>query len=46
MHDGMPHDPIQGQNQGRESLKVTQEELTVSLARDYFFHFVMEPRLK
>jgi len=34
MHDGMPYDPIQGQGQGHEYLKATQEELTVSPARD------------
>jgi len=34
MHDGMPYDPIQGQAQGHECLKATQEELTVSLTRD------------
>jgi len=34
MHDGMPYDPIQGQGQGHECLKATQEESTVSPARD------------
>jgi len=34
MHDGMPYDPIQGQGQGHECLKATQEELTISPARD------------
>ena len=34
MHDGMPYDPIQGQGQGHEYLKATQEESTVSPARD------------
>jgi len=29
MHDGMPYDPIQGQHQGHERLKATQEESTV-----------------
>jgi len=37
MHDGMPYDPIQGQGQGHECLKPTQEEFTVSSARDYFY---------
>ena len=39
MHDGMPNDPIQGQGQGHDCLKATQEESTVSPARDYFFSF-------
>ena len=30
MHDGMPYDPIQGQGQGDECLKATQEESTIS----------------
>jgi len=34
MHDGMPYDPIQGQGQGHECLKATQEESTVSPARE------------
>ena len=36
MHDGMLYDPIQdqGQGQGHECLKATQEESTVSAARD------------
>jgi len=34
MHDGMPRDLIQGQDQGYECLKATQEKSTVSLARD------------
>jgi len=34
MHNGMPHDPIQGQGQGHECLKATQEETTVSPAWD------------
>ena len=34
MHDGMRYDPIQGQGQGHECLKATQEELTISPARD------------
>jgi len=34
MHDGMPYDAIQGQGQGHEWLKATEEELTVSPARD------------
>ena len=41
MHDGMPwvgqDDPIQGQGQGHECLKVTQEESTVSPARKFLF---------
>ena len=32
MHDGMPHDPIQGQ--GHKCLKGSQEESTVSPAWD------------
>ena len=32
MHDGMPYDPIQGQ--GHDCLKATEEESTVSTARD------------
>jgi len=35
MHDGMPYEPIQGQGQGHGCLKATQEESTVSLARDF-----------
>jgi len=34
MHYGMPCYPIQGQGQGCQSLKATQEESTVSLAQD------------
>jgi len=34
MHDGMPYDMIQGQGQGHEWLEATQEESTVSPARD------------
>ena len=36
MHDGMPYDPIQGQGQGQghECLKATQDESTVSPAWD------------
>jgi len=34
MYDGMPYDPIQGQ--GQDCLKATQEESTVSPARDQF----------
>jgi len=34
MLDDMPHDLIQGQGQGHECLKATQEESTVSPARD------------
>jgi len=30
MHNSMPYGPIQGQGQGHECLKPTQEELTVS----------------
>jgi len=33
MHDGMPYDPIQGQGQGHECLKATQEESTISPAQ-------------
>jgi len=33
MHDGIPQYPIQGQGQGHEWLKATQEESTVSTAR-------------
>jgi len=33
MSDGMPYDSIQGQGQGIECLKVTQEESTVSPVR-------------
>ena len=36
MNDGMPYDPIQGQGQGHECLKATQEESPVSPARDYW----------
>jgi len=34
MHDGMLDDPIQGQGQGHEFLKATEEESSVSPARD------------
>jgi len=34
MHDGMPYEPIQGQGQGHDCLKATQEESTVSSARN------------
>jgi len=34
MHDAMPYDPIQGQGQGYECFKATQEESSVSSARD------------
>jgi len=34
MHDGVSYDPIEGQDQGHELLKATQEESTVSPARD------------
>jgi len=34
MHDAMPYDPIEGQGQGHDCLKATQEELTVSPSRD------------
>jgi len=34
MHDSVPYDPIQGQGQGHGGLKATQEESTVSPARD------------
>jgi len=34
MHDGMPYDPIQDEGQGLKWLKATQEESTVSSARD------------
>jgi len=34
MHNGMSYDPIQGQGQGHERLKATQEESTVSPTRD------------
>jgi len=34
MHDGMPYDPIQGQGQGHDDLKATEQESTVSLARE------------
>ena len=37
MHKGMPRDTIQGQGQGHECLKTTQEESTVSPARDEIF---------
>jgi len=40
MHDGMPYDPIQGQVQGHECLKATQEASTVSPARKYFLQFL------
>jgi len=36
MHDGMPYDPIQDEGQGHDCLKATQDESTVSLARDIF----------
>jgi len=36
MHDGMPYDPIPGQGQGHVWLKATQEETTISPARDLF----------
>jgi len=34
MHDDVPYDSIQGQGQGNECLKATQEESAVSPARD------------
>ena len=34
MYDGVPYDPIQGQGQGHGCLTATQEESTVSRARD------------
>jgi len=34
MHDGIPYDPIEGQGQGHECLKTTQEESAVSPAQD------------
>jgi len=34
MHNGMLYDPIQGQGKGHDYLKATQEESTVSPARD------------
>ena len=34
MHYGMPYDPIQGQGQGHECLKASQEESTISPTRD------------
>ena len=34
MHDGMLYDPIQGQGQGHECFKATQEESTVIPAQD------------
>ena len=34
MHDSMLYDLIQGQGQGHECFKATQEESTVSAARD------------
>ena len=34
MQKGMPYDLMQGQSQGHECLKATQEESTVSPARD------------
>jgi len=37
MHDGMPYDPIQGQGQGHECLKATQEELKVKTFKSYLF---------
>ena len=42
MHDGMPYDPIQGQGQGHDCLRATQEESTVSPPRDYFYGRRME----
>jgi len=33
MHDGMPYDPIQGQGQGHDCLKGTQEEWTFRLVK-------------
>jgi len=34
MHDGMPYDLIQGQVQGHECLKATEEDSTVSPSWD------------
>jgi len=34
MHDSMPYDPIQGQGQGHQWLRATQEESTDSPAWD------------
>jgi len=34
IHDGMSYDPIQGQDQGDDCLKATEEESTVRPARD------------
>jgi len=34
MHDGMQYDPIQDHGHGCECLKATQQESTVSPARD------------
>jgi len=34
MHDGVPYNPIQGQGQGHDCLKATQEESTFSPAQD------------
>ena len=34
MQDGMPYGPIQRQGQGHDCLQATQEESTVSPARD------------
>jgi len=34
MHDGTPYDLIHGQGQGHNCLKASQEESTVSPARD------------
>jgi len=42
MNNGMPYDPIQGQ--GHECLTATQEESTVSPARElifFLFYFVL-----
>jgi len=39
MHDRMPYDPIQGQGQGHECLKATQEDSTVSPTRTNFVLF-------
>jgi len=41
MHDGMPYDPIRRQGQAHKCLKATQEESTVSPARDYIFNVVV-----
>jgi len=34
MRERMPYDPVQGHGQGHDCLKATQEESTVSPARD------------